>query len=934
MDAPPDNLPVPLTSFVGRQAETAAIRSLLADQRLVTVAGAGGCGKTRLAAHVAALAAADGDRWPDGVWWVELQAVTDPAAVPVHVANAVGALVEPVAGPSRSLIEHLRSARALMCLDNCEHVLDAAAQLVQALLTSCPGVAVLTTSREPLNLAGESTWRLPPLRDDEALELFVERARLVRPSFAVDDGNRPVLQRLCWGLDGIPLAIELAAAWARSLSPHQIEAGLGDRFSLLVRGARGAAARHQTLEASIAWSHDLLAERERVLLRRLAVFAGELGLDGAQAVCAGDGLAPAEVLPALDTLVDTSLVVVEEGPRESRFRLLESVRQYAWRQLDAAGELAAGRDRHLDHLVAVAEQAEPLLDHDKDGWLARLEPERENVRAALDWGLGPSAGDPERGRRLAAATAWLWNYQGHGPEGIAVLRRAMGRDPGARTRLQARLMLGFALVGDTAAPGDLDPVREGEAIARSLGDDRLRGRFLTLAAVGAFHNERGLDPAWRLCEEALALADATGDAHGRDLALPLQGLILLLRDEHEAAEALLAPVTERLVERGDRGIASTVLVFRSEAALDTGDVAAARRLAERAAEVAEPLADFHRVGTTRRQLAQLQGVGGDLDGALDRLHGFLGGRYLDPGSHAVDEAGTQVVVPGMARTLGQLHLWRGDLDEAERWLAPIAGPTHPEPGPGPGPVPDPGHGLPHPPDPQAMAPRAEVLRRQGRTAGAAAVLDHAEALARERGMPGILAGALDQRAHLAAADDPAGAADLHHAALQLRVDHGLVLGQVASLEALAALMARTGRPVEAARALAAAGSARAALGMPRPPVEAADEAATRALLEDALGDDDLATAAAEGAGTALDDAVALVRRARGRRGRPTVGWASLTPTELEVARLVSQGLGNPEIAAKLFVSRSTVKTHLVHIYAKLTITSRAELAATAARQLA
>lgn len=928
LDAQPHNLPVQLTSFVGREAETATIRSLLADRRLVTVAGAGGCGKTRLVAHVAALAAAtategegDGERWPDGVWWVELQAVTDPATVPIHVANAVGALVEPVAGPLRSLIEHLRSARALVCLDNCEHVLDAAADLVHTLLTSCPGVAVLATSREPLNIAGESTWRLPPLRDDEALELFVERARQVRPSFTVDDDNLPVLQRLCWGLDGIPLAIELAAAWARSLSPHQIEAGLDDRFSLLVRGARGAAARHQTLEASIAWSHDLLAGRERRLLRRLAVFAGELGLDDAQAVCAGDGLAAAEVLPALDILVDTSLVVVEEGPRESRFRLLESVRQYAWRQLDAAGELAAVRDRHLDHLVAVAERAEPLLDHDKDGWLARIEPQRENVRAALDWGLAPSTDDPERGRRLAAATAWLWNYHGHGPEGIAVLRRAMGRDPGARTLLQARLMLGFALVGDTAAPGDLDPVREGEAIARSLGADRLRGRFLTLAAVGAFHNERGLATAWRLCDEAVALADATGDAHGRDMALPLQGLILLLRDEHESAEDLLAPVTERLVERGDRGIASTVLVFRSEAALDTGDVAAAWRLAEQAAEVAEPLADFHRVGTTRRQLAQLQGVTGDLDSALSQLHGFLGGRYLDPGSHTVDEAGTQVVVPGMARTLGQLHLWRGDLEESERWLAPIAGPT--------GHVPDPSH----PPDQQAMAPLAEVLRRQGRDAEAVAVLDRAESLARERDMPGILAGVLDQQGHLAAADDPARAADLHHEALQLRVDHGLVVGQVASLEALASLMALTGRPMVAARALAAAGSVRAALGVPRPPVELADVAATRAVLEAALGDAELTTAEDEGAGTALDDAVALVRRTRGRRGRPTVGWASLTPTELEVARLVSEGLGNPEIAAKLFVSRSTVKTHLVHIYAKLTITGRAELAATAARHL-
>ena len=921
VDVRPGDVPVHLTRFVGRDAEAAEVRSLLGRERLVTVAGPGGCGKTRLAAHVAA---AHPERWPDGVWWVELQAVTDPAAVAARVANAVGALVEPAAGPLRSVASHLREARALLCLDNCEHVLDGVAELVEALLGSCPGVTVLTTSRVPLNVAAETTWRLPAMRDDDALDLFVERARQVRPSFTVDGANRPVLRALCDRLDGMPLAIELAAAWVRSLSPQQIKDAVDDRFSLLVRGPRGAAARHRTLEASIEWSHDLLAARERTLLRRLAAFAGRFGLDEARAVCGGGGLPPADVLLALDALVDASLVVVvEERSDESRFRLLETVRQYAWRQLDAAGELPAVRDRHLDHLLAFAERVEPLLDQDKDAWRAVMEPKRDDLRAALDWGL--SADDPERGRRLAAATASLWNVEGHGPEGLSVLRRAMERAPDARTRLQARLMLGLALVCETVAAGDLQPGREGQALAAELGDDRMRSRFLALAAVGAFIDDNDPDTAWRLSDEALRLADATGDADGRDTALPVQGLVLLRRDQHAAAAALLDPVTERLIARGERGLVSTVLVHRSSAALDTGDVEAAWRLAEQAADIARPLADFRRVGTTRCQLALLRGTTGDLDGGLHLLHGFLHGRYADPEHHAVDEAGHQVVVPGMARTLGLLHLWRGDLQDGEWWLAPIAHPVSA--------TPDPSHPH-HPPDPLAMAPLAEVLRRQGRATEAAAVLDHAEDLARRLDMPRVLADVVDQRAHLAAPEDAARAFDLHHEALQIRVDHGLRTGQVASLEALAALMVRTDRAVTAARIASAAASARQAIGIPLPPVHDAEHAATLADLRAALPDDELAAATEEGSRLPLADAVTLVRRTRGRRDRPATGWASLTPTEMDVVRLVVDGLANPEIAAKLFISRSTVKTHLGHVFAKLAVANRTELAALATQRLA
>src|SRR5919107_4489535 len=286
---PPRTLPVQLTSFVGRRAELAAVAALLRGRRLVTLTGVGGSGKTRLAAR---LATEQAGRWPDGVWWVELEAVTDPAQVAEAAAATIGALVEPVRAPLRSLTVQLGDRRTLVCLDNCEQVVEGAAEGAHALLRSGAGVTVLATSREPLGVAGETVWQMPPLSEDDALALFVERAGLVRPGFTLDAPGEDAVRTICRRLDGIPLALELAAAWLRTLTPRQIADGLDDRFALLVRGPRGAVPRQQTLSASIGWSHALLAEPDRVVLRRLAVFAGRVAPGGALAGGAPGGRAP------------------------------------------------------------------------------------------------------------------------------------------------------------------------------------------------------------------------------------------------------------------------------------------------------------------------------------------------------------------------------------------------------------------------------------------------------------------------------------------------------------------------------------------------------------------------------------------------------------------------------------------------------------------
>ena len=277
------NLPVHISSFVGREIDLGVLRPLLRDQRLVTLTGVGGAGKSRLAAQVAVEQAA---HWSDGVWWVELGAVPVGWDIANAVASAVGVLVEPRLGPLRSLAAHLRDQHMLVCLDSCEHVLDAAAEVTAMLLGVCPRMTLLTTSREPLGLAGEVVWQVPPLGETDAMRLFVDRATLAFPGFKLDAANKRG-PAMCTRLDGLPLALELAAAWSRTLTPGQIEAALDDRFALLVRGPRGAAPRQQTLAASIDWSHALLDEADRVVFRRLAVFADGFRLDSARRVCAG-----------------------------------------------------------------------------------------------------------------------------------------------------------------------------------------------------------------------------------------------------------------------------------------------------------------------------------------------------------------------------------------------------------------------------------------------------------------------------------------------------------------------------------------------------------------------------------------------------------------------------------------------------------------------
>ena len=868
------NLPVQLTSFIGRAPDLAAVDKLLTTARLVTLTGPGGAGKTRLAIEAAS---AHASVFADGVWWVDLSPLATDASVSDAVAAAVGVPVQ----PAGSLVAGLAGRRALICLDNAEHLVDAVATLAEVLLRGCPELTLLVTSREPLRLPGEAVWRVPPLEDDDAVRLFVDRALHVQPSFVLDPAAETTVRTIVVHLDGIPLALELAAAWLGSLTPQQILAGLDDRFRLLVRGPRGAQRRQQTLAGSIGWSHALLDEADRAVFRRLAVFAGSFGLD------AVDG-----ELEAIGRLVDKSLVMTELHGDTTRYRLLETIRAYAAARLLESGEDQAVRDAHVAWCVRFAEGAELTLEQDLDRWRALIEPERANLRAALEWGL--AAADPDAGRRLAAALPWMWHLDRLGREGIGYLRRAVERVPDDRSRTQARLLTGIALVADTAAPLDLeyDAATRALELATSLGDDGLRALCLALAAVGRFYTD--FDAAWSLCEEALVAAEASGSSFVLGASPALQAIILHLRDRHAEA-ATVAEAALPILLRRHRGVASTLQSFRALGTLYVGEVAAARELAESAVRLAEPLGDYLRIGSARSTLAMIQGLTGDVSGALATLDADLPSEDL--------------WVPGLARTMGVLCLVQGDPVGAVGWFEREAGSTD-----GGSPTWLAAHALP------GLAAAQLAL---GRTDEAAATASRALEVADRFGMPLVRAEALDVQAALA--DDLSRALDLFHAALALRVDHGLRAFLPVSLEKIAGVASQLRPMVDDVRSLAAASAARIL-----PQLASFDE--TRDRLRAALGSAAFDAAWAEGLNLSLDDAVALCRRSRGTRGRPSRGWASLTPTEHDVVRLVAEGLNNPAIAARLFMSRGTVKAHLTHIFGKLEIANRTELATLASKR--
>src|SRR5215831_4045828 len=544
-----NNLPSQVSSFIGRDAELAEVRRLVAGSRLVTLTGAGGAGKTRLGLQAAA-GLLDGSG--DGVWFADLAPLQDPDLVTATVAHVLGIRED----PSRPLIDTLTDAvgrrSLLVLLDNCEHVIDACSKLADALLRACPNITLLATSREPLRIDGEQVHRVPslgtPAADDDAekirasesVRLFADRAAQHGAPLAWDEPTASVVGRICRRLDGLPLAIELAAARLRLMSVTELDARLDQRFSILTDGSRTALPRHQTLRAVVDWSWELLTSAERRVLAGLSVFAGGFDLAAAEAVTASEDVLPDEVIGHLGTLVDKSLTQFNDtGAGPARYRLLETVRQYAARQLEAQGPAAAAaRIAHRDHYLALAEAAAPQLGaRDQARWLDRLDLELGNLRAAIAFCL--TQADPAPGLRLAASLRGFWKVRGHATEAVDALR---------------------ALLELPAASAEMLPRARALACAAYLVEQA--GSYAT---------------AERYCEEALAMARGAGDEHLIADLLEIRAFILLRQGQHDAALPLIEAALDLARRLRELHLTGRLLSDRSYARDLSGDHTGAAR---------------------------------------------------------------------------------------------------------------------------------------------------------------------------------------------------------------------------------------------------------------------------------------------------------------------------------------------------------------------
>ncbi len=887
----PGSLPHQLTRFVGRDAEREQIRAALQSSRLLALTGPGGAGKTRLALWAAEDIAAE-----VAVWWVELAPVTDAGQVGAALARALGVRALPGRTDADAVVDHVREARALIVLDNCEHVLEAAADLAEALLRGCPNTTVMATSRTRLGVPGETDWSVPALSPEDAATLFAERASNVgRFEVAADDA--PVIEEICRELDGMPLAIELAAARTRMFSVAQIADGLRDRFRLLTDAPRGTLPRQQTLRASVDWSHDLLADDERRLFRRLAVFVGGWTLEAADAVCGehGDG-----VLGSLTGLVDKSLIEPEPHGGAARFRMLETVRQYAAGLLEESGELGDVRDRHRDHFAGLAAESARQLEMPRNlGWPATLEPDAANLAAAIDHAL---ATQPKTALRMGVALTSWWEVGGRFGVGQTALTRALeAADPAPSAE---RALATWSVAHLARFGGDLPAVREHVPLSLKLAEEVGDRPTIARALVTLSHLTMMRDPdgSRAMLQRAIGLARECGDLWPLVHGLSTLGRLHIVTDEFDEADRLFG----ELVGLDDRAGVEAVSWGASGlcwGAMVRGDHRRVTELAEQSLAASRAVGDPTTEAFVHAVAAHDDVLQGRAQDALARMQESL---------VRIAAAGAGFTFP-LARTeLARAYAAAGDLDRADELLeVVIAGGA------------DGGWLL-----GRAIVLLADVRRVQDDGAGARALAEQGRALGQSLGPGAIHASAQEVLARLAVADgDPRTAETLLHEALVARVDRGLLPWLPPTLEALALVAADLESHPDAARLLGAAAAARTVLGTARwapdtPAIEALEAALTAR-----LGPEAADAARRAGAALDLDEAVGWVRRARGTRKRPADGWASLTPTELQVVELVSQGLTNPQIAERMFVSRATVKTHLIHVFRKLGVQSRAELAA-------
>ena len=872
-DAAPGNLPKQITRFVGRTTQLAEASSCLAQGKpLVTLTGPGGAGKTRLALEVAAELV---DEYPHGAWLVELASITEGELVAQAVASAIGLRDEPGRDLVESLVDALRTQRTLIVLDNCEHLVGPCAGLASRLVQACPGLQVLATSQEALGVTGEAILLVPSLElHTEAVELFVDRAQLHRADFdATAPANAALIAKIVARLDGIPLAIELASARVGVLSLQQIAERLDDQFRLLTGGSRAALPRQRTLRAAVDWSYSLLNEEEQQLLRHVAVFAGGFSLEGAEAVGGGD------VLDVLARLVARSLVIAEEQDGEARYRLLETIRQYAQDKLVEAGELVDARERHLAWFRDLALDAEPeLTGPDQAEWLARLDTEADNLRAAMDW----CASHRDGGEVLLTLTVSLWRFwlvRGHWKEGRSWLARALesSQDPSGATHARA-----LAAAGDLATEeadyeaaaallhASLDLWRaldEPEGVAKTLNhlgnlararfeydgarslltqalrirrdEGNLRGVSVSLRNLGLLAaQQRDFETARSFYEEALPIARTHGDK--RVVASLAHGLaaVRFADGDHEGASRLAEEGLGIASQLGDRQLIAELLTVLSGVSAAEGDDGVAASRLEEALVLWRTLGSRDAVAWVHTTLGEMALAAGDLRGAKSHLRTAL---------DAWRRIGDGAAVARLASTAGQCAFLLGEAEAAKQWFeealelaARVADDSLRA---------------------AALQGLGDVTRLQGDLAYAQRLYDQSLEAAARTGWKRLLWGPMLGQAVVARErGEPERALELLRQSIALRPGLGRRLGTAGCLDEVAAVLvwhAASPEVVEAAaRLLGAAQGLREEVGAELPPVRVGPHQAVIDRAREQLGDE-FAQAWKAGLTTSAEEAVAL-----------------------------------------------------------------------------
>jgi len=687
LDTFPHNLPVQVTSFIGREKEIKEIKRLLWESRLVTLTGPGGTGKSRLSLQIAAEFL---ELYPDGAWLVELAPITDPALLPQTVANALGVREAPGRPMLKLLTDYLRTKELLLILDNCEHLVDACAQLVDSLLRTSANILILASSREALGISGEASYRVPSLSTPdprhlpplealtqfEAVQLFIERAEMVLPGFTVTNDNAPAVAQICHRLDGIPLAIELAAARVGVLRVEQIATRLDNRFRLLTGGSRTALPRHQTLRSLIDWSYDLLPDAERLILQRLSVFAGGWTLEAAEAICKEDGLESDEILGLLTQLVNKSLVSVDHlQSTETRYHLLETIRQYSRDKLMESGGGERIRDRQLEYFLKLAEQAEPeLRGPDQVAWLDRLEDELDNMRAALEWSLESKdeiTWFPEAGLRLATALLWLWHIRGRRSEGVEWLERALsvGRLEEARNylsvihiRLRAKglRVAGFLalMVGDATKAKLL--AEESLTLHQTLDlNDKLGLAYTVLTLAKVAGDQQDIDRMNTLTEQSLAMFREAGDKFG--IAESLMGIANTSRSggNYEQAKSIESEILTLRKDLGDQDGIATSFLGLGGLAFSQGEYKEAHAMFEESLKAFRGVGNKWMMGNALFSLGEVAWAQGNYDQAAEMLDEALAlGR----------DSGEQYTIAGGLFETGNMARSQGNYNKGAKML--------------------------------------------------------------------------------------------------------------------------------------------------------------------------------------------------------------------------------------------------------------------------